>query len=59
MMAGTNPGDTDEEVAAPAQRREWRFRYRVGDLVHYTEWTSEFATVENLCEQYRCIAIYS
>jgi len=33
--------------------QEWRLRYVVGDLVHYTEWTREFPTVETLYEQYR------
>ncbi|EMA07844.1 hypothetical protein SAMN05443574_1473 [Haloarcula vallismortis] len=25
----------------------------VGDLTHYTEWTTDFPTVENYYEQYR------
>ena len=32
---------------------QWRLRYCVGDLVHYTEWTTDFPTVENLYDQYR------
>jgi hypothetical protein len=31
----------------------WRVRYHVGDLEHYTAWSTDFATVENLYEQYR------
>jgi len=34
-------------------RNYWRLRYRVGDLEHYTEWTTAFPTVENRYEQYR------
>lgn len=36
-----------------AETSEWRLRYLVGDLEHYTEWTPEFATVENYYDQYR------
>ena len=32
---------------------QWRLRYEVGDLTHYTEWTADFPTVENYYEQYR------
>ena len=33
--------------------REWRLRFTVGEVVHYTAWTAEFATIESLYEQYR------
>ncbi|MFC7076130.1 hypothetical protein [Haloarcula halophila] len=52
MSRASHP-DGDEPATAPADGREWRLRYRVGDLTHFTAWTSEFATVENLYEQYR------
>jgi len=42
-----------ERDTAPAQASEWRLRYKVGDLVHYTEWTAGFTTIENYHEQYR------
>jgi len=52
-MARADPTDTAGSDPAPTQADEWRLRYSVGELVHYTEWTREFATVENLYEQYR------
>ncbi|WP_135305485.1 hypothetical protein [Haloarcula amylovorans] len=52
-MAQTDRSQTTAPEPAPAQRPQWRLRYHVGDLVHYTEWTDEFAAVENLAVQYR------
>ncbi|WP_135304925.1 hypothetical protein [Haloarcula amylovorans] len=52
-MAQTDRSQTTAPDSAPAQDDEWRLRYHVGDLVHYTEWTAEFAAVENLYAQYR------
>ncbi|WP_026190349.1 hypothetical protein [Halomicrobium katesii] len=52
-MSRASSPTQDEPDPAPTQRQKWRLRYAVGDLVHYTEWTHEFATVENLYEQYR------
>lgn len=45
--------DSSGADTAATQGNEWPLRYCVGDLVHYTEWTSEFAVVENLYDQYR------
>ncbi|WP_349674922.1 hypothetical protein [Haloarcula sp. JP-L23] len=52
-MAQTDPTDATTSDAPSPRAPQWRLRYQVGDLVHYTEWTSEFAAVENLAEQYR------
>ncbi|WP_135304819.1 hypothetical protein [Haloarcula amylovorans] len=52
-MAQTDPTSESAPDAAPAQDDKWRLRYHVGDLVHYTEWSEDFATVENLYAQYR------
>ncbi|MBX0297003.1 hypothetical protein [Haloarcula nitratireducens] len=52
-MARTDPTAATGGDSAPAQRPQWRLRYQVGDLVHYTEWHEDFATVENLAVQYR------
>lgn len=51
-MAQTFTSERTATDTAPADS-QWRLRYCVGDLVHYTEWTTEFATVENLYDQYR------
>lgn len=32
---------------------QWRLRWAVADLVHYTAWTADYGTVENYYEQYR------
>ncbi|NLV10702.1 hypothetical protein GOC74_12285 [Halomicrobium mukohataei] len=32
---------------------QWRLRYEVGELTHFTEWTADFPTVENYYEQFR------
>ncbi|MFU1783189.1 hypothetical protein ACM16X_17615 [Haloarcula japonica] len=52
-MARADRTAATERDTAPAQTDEWRLRYHVGDLVHYTEWTTDFPTVENYYEQYR------
>jgi len=52
-MARADPTGSAGSAPAPGQADEWRLRYHVGDLVHYTEWTDDFPTVENLYEQYR------
>lgn len=52
-MARADTTATTEHDTASAQPDEWRLRYMVGDLTHYTEWTTDFPTVENYCEQYR------
>jgi hypothetical protein len=51
MSADATPTPGPDTAATAAN--QWRLRYVVGDLTHYTEWTSEFATVENLYAQYR------
>jgi hypothetical protein len=51
-MARADPTSGTRADAAP-ENRQWRLRYVVGELVHYTEWTHDFATVENYYEQYR------
>ncbi|WP_425433264.1 hypothetical protein [Haloarcula nitratireducens] len=48
-----DPSHTTASESASTQTTQWRLRYQVGDLVHYTEWTAEFAAVENLAVQYR------
>ncbi|QIO25592.1 hypothetical protein [Haloarcula sp. JP-L23] len=50
---GFDPTERDSAAPAPAEGHQWRVRYRDGDFTHYTEWTSEFAAVANLFEQYR------
>ncbi|WP_336339480.1 hypothetical protein [Haloarcula brevis] len=52
-MAKADTPDSAGSDTAPAQADEWRLRYKVGGLVHYTEWTADFPTVENYYEQYR------
>ncbi|MBX0297518.1 hypothetical protein [Haloarcula nitratireducens] len=52
-MAGTDSTNPTASDTAPAQTAQWRLRYQVGDLVHYTEWHEDFAAVENLAVQYR------
>ena len=52
-MARSDTTAATERDTAPAEPDEWRLRYMVGDLTHYTEWTTDFPTVENYCEQYR------
>jgi hypothetical protein len=44
--------DPEQDTAAdgPAQ---WRLRWYVGDLAHYTAWTTDYGTVENYYQQYR------
>jgi len=44
---------TSDPTPADTTDAQWRLRYHVGELAHYTAWTSEFATVENLYHQYR------
>lgn len=39
--------------SADTGTREWRLRYTVGDLEHFTEWTRSFATIESYYDQYR------
>ncbi|MBO4248400.1 hypothetical protein IL252_11300 [Halomicrobium sp. IBSBa] len=29
---------------------QWRLRYEVGELTHFTEWTADFPTVEDYYE---------
>jgi len=53
MMARPDPSNATASEPAPTGGQQWRLRYVVGDLVHYTEWTSDFATVENYYDQYR------
>lgn len=48
-MSSTTPDPTQFEERAI----QWRLRYHVGDVVHYTEWTADFPAIENLYEQYR------
>jgi hypothetical protein len=52
MSSLANPSQerTGEE---PTEDATWRLRWYVGDLAHHTAWTSDFATVENLYDQYR------
>jgi len=51
IMPRSSEGTATEPAATDGQ--QWRLRYVVGELVHYTEWTSDFATVENYYDQYR------
>jgi len=52
-MASAVPDEPEDSPTAATQDRQWRLRYHVGGLEHYTEWCRDFATVENLAEQYR------
>jgi len=52
-MARADRTTATERDTVPAQASEWRLRYKVGDLVHYTEWTADFPAVENYYDQYR------
>ncbi|WP_420182829.1 hypothetical protein ACNO8S_16200 (plasmid) [Haloarcula sp. KBTZ06] len=52
-MATTDAPDSAGTDTAPAQANPWRLRYMVGDLEHYTEWTTDFPTIENYYDQYR------
>ncbi|WP_018259313.1 hypothetical protein [Halomicrobium katesii] len=43
---GAHSGPTVEEC-------QWRLRYAVGELTHFSEWTADFPTVEDYYEQFR------
>jgi len=51
-MARANPSPGTATETAPPDTTQWRLRYTVGDLEHYTEWTADFPTVENYYDQY-------
>jgi hypothetical protein len=38
---------------ATTETDQWRLRYMVGGLEHYTEWTGDLPTIENYYAQYR------
>lgn len=44
---------TSESIHEAPDDREWRLRFTVGEVVHYTAWTTEFSAIENLYDQYR------
>ncbi|WP_336331052.1 MULTISPECIES: hypothetical protein [unclassified Haloarcula] len=52
-MAHADPSPEPATEAASSETTQWRLRYHVGDLTHYTEWTTEFPTIENYYDQYR------
>jgi hypothetical protein len=61
-MSNRIPAATDDhtdEVPAPGSDPEWRLRWYVGDLAHHTAWTADFATVENLYDQYRRSEVFA
>ncbi|MFC7028798.1 hypothetical protein ACFQH8_18010 [Halomicroarcula sp. GCM10025710] len=47
------PGSERTATSSAPTHGQWRLCYNVGDLVHYTEWTTDFPAVENLYDQYR------
>ena len=51
-MADTAKPDEVHDSTAVADC-QWRLRYEIGDLTHFTEWTPDFPIVENYYEQFR------
>ncbi|WP_276259877.1 hypothetical protein [Haloglomus litoreum] len=54
METLANPTEerTDEEPTDDAET-EYRLRWYVADLAHYTAWSSDFGVIENLQDQYQ------
>ncbi|EMA14975.1 hypothetical protein [Haloarcula marismortui] len=52
-MARADPSPGTATDTASTETDQWRLRYMVGDLEHYTEWTADFPTIENYYDQYR------
>jgi hypothetical protein len=54
MQTLANPTEerTDDEPTDDAET-EWRLRWHVADLAHYTDWTTDFGVIENLQDQYQ------
>ncbi|WP_367176621.1 hypothetical protein [Haloarcula rubripromontorii] len=50
VRADSSPEPTTDIV--PPDTIQWRLRYHVGEIQHYTEWTTEFPTIENYYDQY-------
>ncbi|WP_276260643.1 hypothetical protein [Haloglomus litoreum] len=49
-LANTTEERTDAE---PTADTEYRLRWYVADLPHYTGWTDDFGVIENLHDQYQ------
>ncbi|KAA9404566.1 hypothetical protein EGO51_18860 [Haloarcula hispanica] len=52
-MSRADPSPEPATETAPPETDQWRLRYMVGDLEHYTEWMADFPTIENYYDQYR------
>jgi hypothetical protein len=52
METLANPTEERTDAEAPADT-EYRLRWHVADLAHYTDWTTDFGVVENLYDQYQ------
>ncbi|EMA10242.1 hypothetical protein [Haloarcula marismortui] len=51
MVTADARGPNRSDIAS-SDTAQWRLRYHVGDLEHYTEWTADFPTIENYYDQY-------
>jgi len=42
----------NRSATASSDTAQWRLRYHVGEIQHYTEWTADFPSIENYYDQY-------
>ncbi|EMA09218.1 hypothetical protein [Haloarcula marismortui] len=52
-MARADPSPEPATETASSDTAQWRLRYHVGEIQHYTEWMADFPTIENYYDQYR------